>query len=788
MARRAFRFRSLGTQLAVLYAGLFALTMIAVSGLLYLMVDQIGGREVEQQMAASSAVYERLWRQRAGEMQASASLLARDFGFREAVATGDSATASSALANLQGRRRADLAAIVGTDGSVVGALDSAAKGDVARLWDALDGGTLAGVAQIGGRPRQIAAAPIMAPVLSGWVVFATDIDQREMRGLERMSAIPLHAGVIVANGRGATWHRAAGAFDLPGRAAQAQIGRSLDAKKSVSLTLGNEPTIAFATPLPTMVEGERAALLLYSPRALAIAAYRPVQAAVGVVGLLGILLVVFAAWRSARRITEPLERLDRAAGRLAEGERVVLAVRGDDELARLAQGFNHMARQIEEREKRITQLAFNDVLTGLANRAMFQRHVDHLLAARAGQPTIAAIHCLDLDQFKSVNDSLGHAAGDALLVEIGKRLTDAASGCFVARLGGDEFVVVQPIEGPRDAVEKLAARLLEVVSRPLSIDGHRIVPSTSIGVAIAPDDGAEVATLMKNGDLALNRAKTDGRGMTSFFEQSLNQRAQERRQIESDLGEAIERGEFELYFQPLFDLDNRSVSSFEALIRWNHPTRGLVSPVEFIPVAEDNGMIVPIGAWVMREACRHAAGWPEQLRIAVNVSSVQFHRPGLGEEIVRALASSGLAPHRLEVEITESVFLDGGEATLRQLHALRSLGIRIALDDFGTGYSSLSYLQSFPFDKLKIDRSFIQALITKPNASAVVRAITDLARALGMETTAEGVEQSEQLDQLIAYGCSSVQGFLLSRPLRANAVAELLANESAANPTAARSA
>ena len=779
MRPKAFRFRSLGTRMAVLQAGLFGLTMLAVSALIYAMVGQIGGRAVERQMAASSAVFDRLWQQRTGEMQASAGLLARDFGFREAVATGDSATAGSALANLEGRRPADLAAILRVDGTVVGAIDGPSRADVARLFDALDAGRLSGVARLGGRPRQVAAAPIMAPVLTGWVIFATDIDAREMRSLETMSAIPIHAGVILAEPGEGGWKRAAGAFELPGRDAQAQIALSLKQQKAVVLGLGGEESIGFAKPLGTMVEGERAALLLYYPRSQAIAAYRPVQWAVALIGLLGVLLVVAMTWRSARRITEPLARLDRAAGRLAEGERIELMVSGDDELARLAHGFNRMAEQIEEREKRITELAFNDVLTGLANRAMFKRHLDHLLSFGSGRANLVAIHCLGLDQFKTVNDSLGHGAGDALLVEIGRRLSAAAEGCFIARLGGDEFIVVQPLGGSRDGVERLAAGLIAAVRRPIEIDGHHIVPGASIGVAIAPEDGADVTTLLKNADLALNRAKADGRGCTSFFEHSLNEQAQARRRIESDLSLAIERGEFELYFQPLFDLEHQRVGSFEALLRWNHPTRGLVSPAEFIPVAEDNGMIVPIGAWAMREACRHAAGWPENLRVAVNVSSVQFRRPGLSEEILRALANSGLAPHRLEVEITESVFLEGGEATLRLLHSLRSLGIRIALDDFGTGYSSLSYLQSFPFDKLKIDRSFIQALITKPNASAVVRAITDLARALGMETTAEGVEETEQLEQLIAHGCSSVQGFLLSKPLRAAEVAELLAREAA---------
>jgi diguanylate cyclase (GGDEF)-like protein len=377
-----------------------------------------------------------------------------------------------------------------------------------------------------------------------------------------------------------------------------------------------------------------------------------------------------------------------------------------------------------------------------------------------------------------VNDTLGHPAGDALLVEAARRVQHAARGHFVARLGGDEFVVLQTIGDDRDAIDRLARDILGEITRPLSLDGNEVMPSTSIGIAIAPQDGSDAGTLHRSADLALYRAKEAGRGTYAFFEESLNERAQQRRQIETDLRLALERDEFELFYQPLFDLEHNRVCSFEALIRWRHPTRGLVSPAEFVPVAEDTGLIVPIGAWVIREASAQAAQWPDHVRVAVNVSAVQFHRGSLNETILRALADSGLAPDRFEVEITESIFLEGGEATLRLLHSLRSLGVRIALDDFGTGYSSLSYLQSFPFDKLKIDRSFIQNLLTREGASAIVHAITELANALGIETTAEGVEETAQLMELRAHGCSSVQGYLFSEPMSAMDVEKLFAERS----------
>ena len=769
---RPFRFRTLSTRLSLLFAGLFAGVMLSVSALLFAMVERIARNEVEQQLVASGAVFDRLWQQRSDQMQDAAQLLARDFGFRAAVATGDKATAASALDNLKQRLNADLAVIVGVDASVDGPWSPVGRPDLAALWAPLDAGRMSGVAQIDGQEKQIVAAPILTPVLTGWVVFGLSLDAAEMRSLEKLSAIPLNAGVIVKqDGR---WNRVAGAFALSDRAASRQIDGSLKHQLSFELDLADERSFVVAKRLRTIGNESEAALLLFISRAEAMAPYRPVQWAVALLGLLGIAIVMLASWSTARRISEPLTRLDAAASRLADGSYSEVTVAGDDEIARLANSFNRMTKEIAERERRITHLAFNDVLTGLANRTMFHEHVNYQLRTRSGAKEIFALFCLDLDRFKAINDTLGHSLGDALLIEAGRRLSEVADGCFVARLGGDEFVVVQPLAGEEGEIDRLAAAVLRAIRQPFDIDGHHILPSTSIGIAIAPEDGGDLDTLLRNADLALYRAKGDGRGIYSFFEESLNEKAQARRVIEADLRAAIERGEFELYFQPLFDLKLKRISSFEALLRWNHPTHGVVAPLEFIPIAEDTGMIVAIGAWAMREACRHASVWPDHVRVAVNVSPVQFQHPGLNQVIINALALSGLAPNRLEIEITESIFLEGTEETLEALHALRALGIRIALDDFGTGYSSLSYLQKFPFDKLKIDQSFIQALLIRPGASAVIRAITDLATALGMETTAEGVEETLQLRELEMHGCSSIQGFLFSKPIRANEISALL--------------
>ena len=768
-------FRSLSARLTVQFALLFAGAMLAVSLALSTFIAGAASNEVQSQLQSSSAVYDRLWEQRSHELQNAAQLLARDFGFRAAVATGDEATMQSALRNAADRLRVRTAFIVSADGRVSGIDSKVSSAEATRLWEPLDEGRLSEVAVLSGRPRQLVAAPVMAPTLIGWVVFAADLDQREMRSLERLSAIPLHAAVLVRNDH--SWAEASGSMSALDPASVALAGRHVGDTTAFEMRVGGEPSIALAKRLPTFSADGGATLLLAYPKAQALKNARTLQVALGVMTLLGLLVAAFATWRAAGRITQPLARLDEAAGRLASGEHVQVRVRGEDELARLATSFNEMVGKIAERELRITQLAFNDVLTGLPNRTMFHQQLDHLFRVSHGNGSQFALHCLDLDQFKVINDTLGHPAGDALLVEAGRRLLEAARGHFVARLGGDEFVVLQTIGSDRNAINRLGQDILEAIARPMVIDGNEIVPSTSMGIAIAPHDGTDGEMLLRNADLALYRAKEAGRGTFAFFEESLNQRAQIRRQLEIDLRLAVERGEFELYYQPLFDLEHNCICSFEALLRWRHPTRGLVSPVDFIPVAEDTGLIVAIGSWVIREACAQAVQWPEHIRIAVNVSPVQFHRGGLQESILGSLAASGLEPGRLEVEITESVFLEGSEVTLRLLHSLRALGVRIALDDFGTGYSSLSYLQSFPFDKLKIDRSFIHNLLTREGANAIVRAITELAHALNIETTAEGVEETAQLLELRSHGCSSVQGFLFAEPMTLEDVEQLFRDD-----------
>jgi len=431
---------------------------------------------------------------------------------------------------------------------------------------------------------------------------------------------------------------------------------------------------------------------------------------------------------------------------------------------------------IRRAEARVAHLAHHDALTDLPNRALLRQRMEEAAAgSRRGERSLAVL-MLDLDRFKEVNDTLGHAFGDALLKSVAERLKSCVrEGDTVARLGGDEFAVLQLVTDPAREAEALANRIIEKISAPYDLDGHQALIGTSIGIALAPTDGTEPDQLLKAADLALYRAKSTGRGTYCFFEPEMDERMQARRTLEKELRAAIGNGEFELYYQPLVNLVDDEICGFEALLRWNHPRRGLLSPSEFVPLAEETGLIVPIGEWVLRKACAEAANWPHHLKVSVNVSVAQFKSQNLVSAVVSALASSGLEPGRLEVEVTESVVLEDGEAAFRTLNQLRAIGVRIALDDFGTGYSSLTNLRKFPFDKIKIDKSFVSDLsAANVNALAIVRSVARLGVSLGMATTAEGVETKEQVEQVRAEGCTEMQGYYICPPSPASVIAELI--------------
>ena len=426
-------------------------------------------------------------------------------------------------------------------------------------------------------------------------------------------------------------------------------------------------------------------------------------------------------------------------------------------------------------EARIAHMAHHDGLTDLPNREHFQERLKQALGQADGKRV--GVLYMDLDLFKNINDSFGHPVGDRLLKQVAERLTTAVRGAnLAARLGGDEFAVILAADVSPNEASACASLLIDMVKAPYDLDGQEMVIGASIGIALSPGDGTTPEELMRNADMALYRAKSDGGGVHRFFEREMDLQAQRRRDMELDLRRAFANGEFELHYQPLVSIASDRISGFESLLRWHHPDKGMISPAEFIPVAEDIGLIIQLGEWVLREACAEAVKWPAEVKVAVNLSPAQFRSRNLVQVVISALAQSGLSPTRLELEITESIFLAETDANLAILHQLRELGVGISMDDFGTGYSSLSYLRSFPFDKIKIDRSFVKDLAQRPDCGAIVRAISGLGRSLNITTTAEGVETEDQLDWLRAEGCNEVQGFLFSAARPAAEIGKLLAD------------
>src|SRR5712672_68738 len=424
-------------------------------------------------------------------------------------------------------------------------------------------------------------------------------------------------------------------------------------------------------------------------------------------------------------------------------------------------------------EDRITHLAHYDALTDLPNRALFHEQLKRELARIVPGEQLAVLY-IDIDEFKSVNDTLGHLIGDQLLKSVAVSLGRCVRGTdFVARLGGDEFAIVQTAVRTVDDVTELVTRVLDAIRRPYECLGHQVTTDASIGVALAPQHGAELDQILKNADLAMYAAKSAGRRTYRFFEPEMDARVRARRILEMDLRQAIIDGSFQVYYQPSVSLEDNKIVGCEALLRWRHSERGMISPAEFIPIAEETGLINQLGEWVLTTACAEAATWPDDIKLAVNVSPVQFRSGTLALKVVAALAASGLAANRLELEITEAVLIRDDEAALAILHQLRAIGVRIALDDFGTGYSSLSYLQRFPFDKIKIDRCFVNDIAEPDGSSAIVQAVVNIAAERNIMTTAEGVETPQQQELLRALGCSEMQGDLFSPPKPAAEIRQL---------------
>lgn len=745
--------RTLGARVARVYIGLLIAVMavtiiVASSG-----ISLFAHRAAERDLAANARVFEQIIASRQQQMADAGAVVARDFGFREAFATGDRATLSSALASLRERTGVREAAVISLDGEVIPSAGARQINGTAIL-SALDKDENRGVAMLDGDLALAAAVPIELPDLAGWLLLFNTLGPADLAELARLSAVEVDGKVL-------------------DRARMTPTLAALPLAKVETVSGASGKELAQVSALKSLEAGLEPRLILTHSLATAMEGFHQLQWVLALIALAGAAIGAWLSIRMARGIARPLHLLAKAARKYGAGDVEKVQVEGDSEVRSLARSFNAMVDAVEERERQITYASLHDSLTSLPNRRYFLEKLDRAMVRQsANSRTLVAF--FDIDDFKAINDTMGHPVGDSLLRNVASTLQERFPDAMVARFGGDEFgLLISGLDSTVDCAN-LARSIDAVLNREVVIGRQTILQSVSFGIAIGPQDANDADALLKCADLALFRAKSDGKATCHFFESTLDEEASRRRRMEIDLRRAIREGEFELYFQPLYSLSEERVKGFEALMRWPHPEHGMISPVDFIPIAEESGMIVQLGEWAIREACAQAASWPGELSVAVNISPRQLLADSLGTCVVQALAASGLPAARLELEITESVFIGDVERTLRLLHSMQSLGVRIALDDFGTGYSSLSYLRSFPFDKLKIDQSFVRALAEGGTAQAIVRAITTLADALGIEALAEGVETVDDLEILRRIGCNMIQGYLISRPVCSRDVTALL--------------
>ncbi len=749
------RFTSLKMRIASLYTILFGATLtlivvVAVQGL-----DRYGRAAASREMQADARVFQEILDRKTNAMAELAHVLSRDFGFREAVATEDTPTIASALVSVSERAGASFAFVIGPDGELV-ATNRTSNLPLPRMFH-LDhnDGDAHGAMLVGDMLVLSVAVPIKAPHTIGQLIIGSALDEKEMARLARLSPNPIEAHAMTS-------------ASLPGSIRKLPLDQVI-----FQLEPAGEQLL-WVTPLPELDPGLAPVLVLKHDLNMVLGQYTFLKRILMLIAALGMGLSVWLSARLANQITHPLQRLEEAVRQFSAGEFNQVPVESGDEVGRLAQTFNFMAEAIEERERRITA-ALHDPLTQLPSRRLFLEKLDEALHRVDPQQSVALM-LLDLDDFKTVNDTLGHPAGDQLLREISARLVRTLPAGIVSRLGGDEFAVFIPDFYDPSALAEVAKGLLSCLKEEVQLEGQVVIPAGSLGIAIGPRDGDNSVTLMKHTDLALYAAKGEGKDCFRFFDHALGETATRHQMLERDLRRGIRDREFNLAFQPIFDMQDRRLSGFEALLRWPQPDGTVAGPLEFVPVAEKTGLINGLGDWVIDEACRQAVDWPNELTVSINISPKQLLNPHLIDSISNALVRYGLSPRRLEIEITENIFIQNHALMLSALRKLKTLGLRMALDDFGTGYSSLNLLRTFPFDRVKIDSSFVTDLSSDRNAGEVIRAIIALADALHIGTVAEGVETERQAEILVSEGCREIQGYIISKPMHGDQISGFIAN------------
>ncbi len=775
-------FTRLRTKLTVLYAGLFGVALILVSVVVYASIAANARGVVRDELMASGTVFDRVWNLKADELHGSASLLSRDFGFREAVASRDKATIGSALENLRVRLGIDMAFIVGVDGSVTGVDRAALKGADARLMQAVEqDDNPSGVLVIGGTPYQVIATPILSPTLVGWVVFASRLDAREMQALEHLSAIPLDAAVLGRDERTRAWIAPPGVSGLAGGAVSGDLAGAIDramadkAPEPRDFAASGGDALTLVKPLKSIGGDGPAALLLSYPMARAMAPYSPMLAMIILTGTAGISLLVIGSWILARSVTRPISVLDEAVQSLSRGENATVELNTGDELGRLAQSFNAMASEIRERERRITHLAMHDQETNLPNRLGLDRAVEALAAEASGRGLKVAVLALSVDRFTHVRGAIGYALASAMMGEIGQALQRLRPGDPIGRVANSVLAAAFAVRDA-DEAQRIAAHLQHVLEAPVRLGEHAVDVSLTVGLAVFPDLVGDAAALINRASIAVDQARAGHRKL-ALFDAAAYGDPQAKLGLMSEMLGAIANGDIFIHLQPKYDLRLGRTTGAEALVRWRHPQRGMVGPDEFIPMAEETGHIRTLTDHVLSLAIAQQAALKAQgfdIAMSVNMSGRLVGDHEFAEE---ALQLARQAQGELCLEITETAVIAHPQRALENIERFADAGIRISIDDYGTGLSSLAYLKQMRAHELKIDKAFVIGMAEGQKDALLVRSTVDLAHSLGMKVTAEGVETAMVQALLTAMGCDMAQGYFIARPMPAADLAAFLQRE-----------
>ena len=774
-------FRHLRTKLTVLYAGLFGIALLLVSLAVYTAISTNARGVVRGELLASGAAFDRIWAMRAGQLQAGAGLLSRDFGFREAVASRDEATIRSALENLRVRMAIDVAFIVGVDGQVIGGDPRALASAGAQIMRAVDTEDApSGVLVIGGTPYQTIAAPILSPTLVGWVVFATKLDKREMSALERLSAIPLDAAVLGRNGSSG-WSGPAGGGALFGGAPPASFYRLIDE----ALVMKTPEPSDFATPagdaltlvkpLKAIGEGPPGALVLSYPMARAMAPYEPLLVMIVLTGIAGIALLTGGSWVLARSVTRPISALDDAAQRLQRGENAAVQVETGDEMGRLAESFNAMASEIRERERRITHLAMHDAETNLPNRLSLERAIDTLAPRSAAKGETLVFAALGVDRFQHVRGAIGYTLTGALIGEVGAALQRLRPGDPIGRISNGIVGVAFTVRDLEEA-RRIAAHLQQALEAPIHLGEHTVDVTLTVGLAAYLEHADRPGGLINRATVAIDQARERNRKLNVFDAKAYGDPAAKLSLMSEMLG-AIASGNITIHLQPKSDLRLGRTTGVEALARWNHPDRGMVPPDEFIPLAEETGHIRTLTDHVMALAIAQQAALASAghvVAMSVNISGRLLSDPEFAEDL---LSMTRTAAGEIWLEITETAVIANPALALQMIDRFVSAGLKISIDDYGSGLSSLAYLKQIRAHELKIDKAFIIGMADSQRDALLVRSTIDLAHSLGLKVTAEGVETATAHALLTGMGCDLAQGYLIARPMPLDGLMAFLGRE-----------